>query len=59
MNEDGNNALTAQKDEDFTITELEVWEVTLSPDFDEQQYLNKMEPIKQLHIKKREEFKEK
>ena len=43
--EDGNKALTRQNDERFTITELEVWEVTIPPEFNRSEYLRKMREI--------------
>jgi hypothetical protein len=45
LDEDGNNALTRLKGGKFTITELEVWEVQLSPDFNREGYLKRMDAI--------------
>jgi hypothetical protein len=50
--ENGNNVLTGQKGYHFTLTELEVWEVRLSENFNKVDYLKKMESIIQQNIEK-------
>ena len=48
LDEDGNNSLT-KKDGIFTITQLEVWDVKLSQKFNREQYLQRMQPLKDEH----------
>ena len=52
IDEHGYNALTRKKDEEFTITDLEVWQVEFSPEFNKREYLLKLQQIREDNFKK-------
>jgi hypothetical protein len=58
LDEDGMNALTRSKGKDFAITELEVWEVQLSPEFNKEDYLKRMDAIIDRNIETYGKFKQ-
>ena len=58
LDEYDNTALTRLDELSFTITELEVWEVKLSPEFNRDQYLQRMQPFKDENINKYKKYKE-